>query len=467
MSPSASSGASGASTTSGTAPLWSEGAAASPPTSGEPLPHVVDVAVVGAGFTGLWTAYYLLRARPDLSVLVLEAEHVGFGASGRNGGWVSALWPVSPDVLARESGRAAALAQLAALRDTVDEVGRVDEAEGLGSGFTKGGALVVARTPAQEARARAEVEHASSWGTGTVWLDAAATRERLAALGALGATFSPHCARVHPRRLVDGLAGAVRRLGARVVEGTRVARAGDGVVVLEDGHRVTAGAVVLATEGWTGALPGHARSVVPVYSLMVATEPLSQAQWDAVGLAGREVFADHGHVVVYGQRTDDGRLAFGGRGAPYHWGSAVRPEFDHEESVFDALRSTLTGLLPQLEGVAFTHAWGGALGIARDWHPAVQWDPATRTGRAGGYVGDGVAATNLAGRTLADLVLGRSSALVDLPWVGHRSPRWEPEPLRWLGVNAGLRLAQLADREEDRTGRPARLGALLSRLTAH
>jgi glycine/D-amino acid oxidase-like deaminating enzyme len=206
---------------------------------------------------------------------------------------------------------------------------------------------------------------------------------------------------------------------------------------------------------------------VPVYSLMVATEPLRDEQWDSVGLAGREVFADHGHVVIYGQRTDDGRIAFGGRGAPYHWGSAVRPEFDHEERVFDALRATLLDLLPQLHGIRFTHAWGGPLGIARDWHPSVAWDPVTRTGRAGGYVGDGVAATNLAGRTLADLVLDRRTPLTELPWVGHRSPRWEPEPLRWLGVNAGLRLAALADREEGRSGRPARLGALLGRLTGH
>ncbi|WP_377641641.1 NAD(P)/FAD-dependent oxidoreductase [Oryzobacter terrae] len=457
----------GAASPAGSGPLWWDDAAPPAPASTDPLPLAVDVAVVGAGYTGLWTAYYLLRERPDLSVLVLEAEHVGFGASGRNGGWVSALWPVGPDVLARASGRAGALAQLATLRDTVDEVGRVDEAEGLGSGFTKGGALVVARTSAQADRARAEVEHASSWDTGTVWLDAAATRERLLVAGALGATYTPHCARVHPRRLVDGLAAAVRRQGARVVEGTRVARAGDGVVVLGDGRRVTAGAVVLATEGWTPRLPGYERTVAPVYSLMVATEPLSDEQWRRTGLDAREVFADHGHVVIYGQRTDDGRIAFGGRGAPYHWGSAVRPEFDLEEEVFGALRSTLTDLLPQLSGVRFTHAWGGPLGIARDWHPCVSWDPVTRTGRAGGYVGDGVAASNLAGRTLADLVLGRTSALVDLPWVGHRSPRWEPEPLRWLGVNAGLRLAHLADREESRTGRPARLGALLSRLTAH
>ncbi|MFQ6170272.1 NAD(P)/FAD-dependent oxidoreductase [Oryzobacter sp. R7] len=451
----------------GTGPLWWDDAAPRPPADTSPLPLSVDVAVVGGGYTGLWTAYYLLRTRPDLTVLVLEAEHVGFGASGRNGGWVSALWPVSPDVLARRYGRAAASAQLAALRDTVDEVGRVDEAEGLGSGFTKGGALVVARSAAQVVRARAEAEHAASWRMGTTWLTSEAARERLDAPGVLGATYTPDCARIHPRRLVDGLGALVRRMGARVVEGVRVARAGDGVVVLRDGRRVSAASVVLGTEGWTPSFPGHERSVVPVYSLMVATEPLSDEVWAGLGLAGREVFADHGHLVVYGQRTDDGRIAFGGRGAPYHWGSTVRPEFDHEGQVFAALRAHLLGVLPQLDGVGFTHAWGGALGIARDWHPSVRWDASTRTGWAGGYVGDGVAATNLAGRTLADLVLGRSSPLTALPWVGHRSPRWEPEPLRWLGVNAGLRAAHLADLEEARTGRPARLGALLSRLTAH
>jgi glycine/D-amino acid oxidase-like deaminating enzyme len=200
---------------------------------------------------------------------------------------------------------------------------------------------------------------------------------------------------------------------------------------------------------------------------MVATEPLTAAQWDGIGLAQREVFADHRHVVVYGQRTVDDRIAFGGRGAPYHWGSRVRPAFDHEPRVFEDLRRTLRQLLPQLEGVAFTHAWGGPIGIARDWHPSVGLDVATGLGWAGGYVGDGVAASNLAGRTLADLVRGRDTELTTLPWVGHRSRRWEPEPLRWLGVNAGLRVAEAADREEARTGRPAVQARLLTALTGH
>ena len=196
-------------------------------------------------------------------------------------------------------------------------------------------------------------------------------------------------------------------------------------MVLEDGRRVSAGAVVVATEGWTGSLPGLAREVAPVYSLMVATEPLSDEQWARVGPAGREVFADHGHVdhlrPAHRRRPD--RLR--GRGRPT---TGARPSGPSSttRSGCSRLRTTLRDLLPQLGGIRFTHAWGGPLGIARDWHPSVTWDPVTRTGRAGGYVGDGVAASNLAGRTLADLVLGRGTPLTELPWVGHRSPGGSP-----------------------------------------
>lgn len=431
------------------------------------VPASADVVIVGGGYTGLWTAHYLLQADPALDVVVLEAEHVGFGASGRNGGWVSALWPVGPTTLARRGGAQAARAMVAELQNTVDEVGRATESAAIDCGFHKGGAIALARSPAQAARARAEVDEAREWGVGTRWLNAAEASERLAASRVEGATFTPHCARVHPRRLVDGLAATVRAQGAQVHEGVRVEAIEPGRVTLAHGAQVTARHVIRATEAWTPTLPGQRRTVAPVYSLMVATEPLGAEQWSRIGLAEREVFSDHRHVVIYGQRTVDDRLAFGGRGAPYHFGSRIRPEFDHEATVFADLRATLTDLLPQLGDVRFTHAWGGPLGIARDWHPSVGHDPSTGLGWAGGYVGDGVAATNLAGRTLADLVTGRSSPLTQLPWVGHRSRRWEPEPARWAGINAGLRLAHAADREEARTGRPARIAPLLAALTGH
>ncbi len=432
-----------------------------------PLPAEADVTVVGAGYTGLWTAYYLLARQPQLSVLVLEAEHVGFGASGRNGGWVSALWPVPMSTLAGESGAAAARSMGAALRDTVVEVGRVATDEGIDASFAQGGVVLAARSPAQVERAREYAAAGTQWGDGTVWLDLPSARERVRMDGMLGATYNPHCARVHPRRLVDGLAAAVRSREGLIVEGARVASASPGRVVLESGETVRTGHTIRATEAWTARLSGLRRRVAPVYSLMIATEPLPASVWDEIGLSGRETFADHRHVIIYGQRTSDDRIAFGGRGAPYHWGSAIRPEFDSEPRVFAELERTLHELFPVLRGYAVTHRWGGPLGIARDWHPSVGYDPVARLGWAGGYVGDGVAASNLAGRTLADLILGRSTELTRLPWVGHRCPSWEPEPVRWLGVNAGLRMAGWADAEESLTGRPAVLGRVLSALTGH
>ena len=420
--------------------------------------------VVGAGLTGLWTAHYLAEADPSLRIVVLEAETAGFGASGRNGGWCSALFPASLDSLARRHGREAALAQHRAMRATVDEVGRVAAAEGIECDQVKGGTVVLARGPAQLARARAEVEHARSWGRDESelrLLDAEAAGGLLDATGTVGATYTPDCAALHPARLVRGLARAVERRGVRLHERTRVSAIEPGRAVTEHGT-VRAEVVVRATEAWTPQLPGLHRALAPVYSLVIATEPLPAATWEAIGLRRRETFSDHRHLIVYGQRTADDRLVFGGRGAPYHLGSRVHPAHDRDERVFARLHATLVELFPVLRGTRVTHAWGGPLGIPRDWCASVGLDRRTGLAHAGGYVGDGLATTNLAGRTLRDLVLGRDTELVRLPWVGHHSPAWEPEPLRWLGINAGLRATVLADVEERVTRRPS----VLARATA-
>ncbi|WP_240916910.1 FAD-dependent oxidoreductase [Nocardioides sp. HDW12B] len=444
-----------------------------PPVVRAPLAGDVscDVVVVGGGYTGLWTAYYLLEAAPHLSVVVLEAETAGFGASGRNGGWCSALFPMSPERLAALPGsdRAAAQAQHAAMRDAVDEIGRVAAAEGIDAGFHKGGTVVVARTDVQLERARAEVEHARSWGRGPDdlrLLDAAEASTMLAAEGVRGGTFTPDCAVVHPARLVRGLAHAVERRGGVIHEHSRALRLSPGLVEAERG-RVRARYVVRATEGYTPGLAGQRRAVVPVYSLVVATEPLGEERWREIGLADRPSFSEHRHLIVYGQRTGDGRLVFGGRGAPYHFGSAVAPGFDRDERVWASLREAVVEMFPTLRGVGFSHAWGGPLGVARDWCASVGLDRSTGLGWAGGYVGDGVSTTNLAGRTLRDLVLGRASDLTRLPWVQHRSPRWEPEPLRWTGINAGLRAMTMADHEERLTGRPSVVARAMAPFLGH
>jgi glycine/D-amino acid oxidase-like deaminating enzyme len=200
---------------------------------------------------------------------------------------------------------------------------------------------------------------------------------------------------------------------------------------------------------------------------MIATEPLSADAWDQIGLRRRETFADLRHMRIYGQRTADDRLAFGGRGAPYHFRSRTDPAFDRVRRVHSGLREVLVDLFPVVKDFDVTHEWGGALGVPRDWYASAGFDRSQRLAWAGGYVGDGVSTTNLAGRTLAQLITGNESDLTRLPWVGHRSRRWEPEPLRWLGVNGGRLLMTTADRAEARSGKPARRAKAFARMIGY
>lgn len=446
-----------------TTPLWADllpPREAVPPLDGD---AEADVVIVGAGFTGLWTAYYLLEHDPSLDVLLVEAETIGFGASGRNGGWCSALFPVSAETIARAHGREAALAMRAAMRDTVVEVGGVAAAEQIACDFAFGGAVTVARNRPQLERIASAVAAGAGWGDEAELLGPQELEEHVRADGAIGGAFTPDCARVQPAALVRGLLDVVLARGARLVEGTRALRIAPRAVVTAHGT-VRARYVLRATEAWSAHLPSARREVAPVYSHMIATEPLPDRAWAAIGLERGQTFTDGRHLIVYGQRTADGRLAFGGRGAPYHAGSAIRPGFDDPRGVAQHLERALVDLFPVLDGVVVTHRWGGPLAVPRDRMPSVGLDD-DGLGWAGGYVGDGVAAANLAGRTLADLVHGSDSELTRLPWVGHRSPAWEPEPVRWAGITAARRAAEWADRAEARTGHESRASALLDRLT--
>ena len=423
----------------------------------------VDVAIIGAGYTGLWTAYYLLAEDPTLRVAIVEAEYAGFGASGRNGGWCSALYPVTLSTLARDGGRDAAIAQYDAMIGSVAEVGRVVGVEHIDCDWAQGGTVVLARSSAQLARAREEVEESTSFGFDHLSMLAAdAAQSRLGATGVLGATYTPNCAVIQPWKLARGLADVVTDRGALLFEDTRATAIEPGRVITAGGS-IDAAFVLMATEGYTPMVPGQERRLVPVYSLMIATAPLPESVWRQIGLAERETFADFRHLIIYGQRTVDDRLVFGGRGAPYHFGSRVKGAYDSVPHVFAELRRALVDLFPVLADVEITHSWGGPLGLARDWQPSVGIQPSTGFGWAGGYVGDGVSTSNLAGRTLSALVRGSSDPVIRLPWVGHVSPQWEPEPLRWLGANAALRAMQWADAAEARNGRPSRLAGLVER----
>lgn len=438
---------------------------------GVPLPgdRDVDVAIVGGGYTGLWTAYFLTHAAPDLRICVIESEFTGFGASGRNGGWASALLPMSLDALARASSRSEAVRMQRTMFDVIRQMRDVVDREGWQVDWQQGGTLVVARSPLQWERAQREIARLRHWGFGAddyELLDAGQSAERIGTSDTLGAIFTPHCAAIHPAKLVRHLARTVRARGVDVYESTRAQRIEPGIVRTDRGA-VRAPVIVRATEGYTARIPQFRRAVIPVYSLMLATAPLRDDQLAEIGLANRQTFSDGRNLIIYGQRTADNRIAFGGRGAPYHFGSAIREEFDQHPTVHAELSRILVDLFPLLDEVPITHTWGGPLGIARDWWASVGLDRRTGLAWAGGYVGDGVGTSHLAGRTLSDLIMGQSTELTTLPWVNHHSRRWEFEPLRWLGTNLGVRVMTYADTKEARTQRPSRAAQIFSRQLGH
>ncbi|GAA5112695.1 FAD-binding oxidoreductase [Alloalcanivorax gelatiniphagus] len=419
------------------------------PSPTDPLPgdDTCDVAIVGGGLTGLWTAHYLREADPGLDVRVVEAEFAGFGASGRNGGWLSSELAGSARTYERVAGADGVERLRAALRASVDEVVTVAAREGIEADIVRSGVLTVARSEAQRQRLDGE-------------LTADQVADRIRVAGALSGHFDPDCARVHPARLVAGVARLVRERGVRVHEATRAVRVEPGTVVTERGT-LRAPVVLRCLEGFTAGLAGHRRDWLPMNSAIVVTEPLTDRQWAEIGWSGHELLGDEAHAYCYAQRTADGRIALGGRGVPYRFGSRTDVDGRTQDWTVESLRSTLTSLFPSLSGIGLDHAWCGVLGVPRDWSASVAYDPATGLGHAGGYVGSGLTATNLAGRTLRDLVLGRDTELTALPWTGHRVRRWEPEPLRWAGVHALYRLYRAADRREHaglpRTSRIARV----------
>ncbi|GAA2092050.1 NAD(P)/FAD-dependent oxidoreductase [Actinomadura alba] len=447
------------------------------PTARAPLPGTreYDVCIVGGGFTGLWTAYYLKQARPDMRIAILEKEFAGFGASGRNGGWLSAEMAGSRERYARAHGRDAVVALQRAMFDGVDEVARVAAEEGIVADIVKGGVLHVATNPAQRRRLHAGLAESRRWGFAEDdlrLLDRGEREDRLRVAGALDALHSPHCARVQPARLVQGLARAVAGLGVDIFESTAVTeirprgRAGEPAAAVTGRGTVRAEYVIRATEGFTAGIAGQRRQWLPMNSSMIVTEPLGEEIWKDIGWPGAELLGDEAHAYVYAQRTADGRIAIGGRGIPYRFGSRWDQWGATQPQTVAALWRMLGKLFPTAADARVDHAWCGVLGVPRDWCSTVHLDHDSGLGWAGGYVGNGVTTTNLAGRTLRDLLLHEETELTRLPWVDRRVRRWEPEPLRWIGVHLIYTLYRAADRRENhrlaRTSNYARLAGLIS-----
>ncbi|MFD2174014.1 NAD(P)/FAD-dependent oxidoreductase [Rhodobacter lacus] len=410
----------------------------------------VDVCIIGAGFTGLWAAYYLKRADPALSIAVVEKHFAGFGASGRNGGWCSGEFGWSREKYLQTGSRAGVIAFERHLRGTVAEISRICAAEGIEADLLQTDCLTYARSPAQMQRLRESLAEERDWGIGperVELLEGAAAAARITVPGALGALVTHGVARVQPAKLVRGLAAVVERLGVPIYEDTEVIGIAPHRVTTARGT-IAADRILRATEGFTPSLPGHARDWIPLNSALVVTEPVPAALWDEIGWQGAELLGDASHAYCYAQRTREGRIAMGGRGVPYRFGSGLDETGKTQAATIAALKAILYRMLPQTRGLRLDHAWCGVLGVPRDWCATVGLDPQTGIGWAGGYVGLGVSTSNLAGQTLADLVLGHDTERSALPWVNRLPRKWEPEPLRWLGIHGMYQLYAMADRHE-------------------
>jgi len=435
--------------------FWHESA----PGSLDPRPPLasdeqVDVAIVGAGFSGLWTAYYLSELQPGIRIALVEAEIAGFGASGRNGGFAAGVL-VGIDTLFDDPSLCDGAIRLQrAMFDSVDEIGRVCEHEGIDCHFAKGGSITVATVEVHRGRLRADLESLRALGFGEDdyrWLEPEECAARVRTSPNLGGLFLRHCAAIHPLRLARGLAERVESRGVKIYERSP-ARALEPRCVVTPGGRLRADVVVRATEAYTKGIPGHERALIPVHSMMIATEPLPESAWKEMGLANREGVSDPRRYVIYGQRTADDRLAFGTRGN-YFYGSRIFDRFSADDPNFAIVQRNAEALFPVLRDFRTTHRWGGSMGISRNWQPKVGIDRAAGFAWIGGYAGTGVAASNLAGRTLAELIVERDSERTALPLVGPPFPNWEPEPMRWIGVTGVKKIGASLDRAE-LSGRP-------------
>lgn len=441
--------------------LWSEDALR---WNFHPLSHAqsFDVVIVGAGYSGLWTAHHLLKRDSSLSIAILDAQQPGFGASGRNGGWCSAFSPMSLEAVAAQSSKQQAIELQQALINSIDEIGSYIATSGIECGWHKGGTLSFARIQPQLERITASIRMCRAFGFDESFLDyitADEARSRVQLPNSLGASFSPHCAAVHPAQLIDGLVRQLHTNGVHFFGSTRVTHIEPHVVTAQTPQgAVTASSrwIIRATEGFTARMSQYRRDVAPLYSYMIATSPLTEKQWNDIGWKNRETISDARNLVIYAQRTADGRIAFGGRGAPYKYSSRIGPKFDNNDTIHALIEKSMREMFPSIADLPVTHRWGGALGVHRDWFTSAHIDHNTHIASLGGYVGDGVAFSYVAAKEVAQSIVGVTPNLRPLPIVNHVSPRWEPEPLRYVGINSLLRLTSRADETETKTGRRSR-----------
>ena len=411
-----------------------------------------DVAIIGGGFSGLWSAFHLKKLNPALSIAIFEARHCGYGASGRNGGWASSDYPVYRSTLEKRYGAETTQRLMDSLTGAIDELGEIAETIAPAAHFVKSGTLMFARNQAQERRLRANEDDMHEWKS------AQELNELIRISQSRGGLFNSQSATVNPMGFIDGLVQFLIGQGVQIFEGVFATRVDGGV--LANSASVSAPVVIQATEVFSEPR----RNFIPLYSLMVATEPLSEEMWRSIGNDSRFTFAEGSHLINYAQRTSDNRIAIGGRGATYPFGSRLASDKENTTQVHEHLRKLVQQWFPVLKDVRFTHSWGGAVAITRDWEPYVQFDPNSGFGRLGGYAGDGVTMSYLAAKIIANLIEKTSNPVTQLHFVNRQLRMWEPEPLRYIAVNSLVKLSGVADTEEKITSRPSVVSRIIAPL---
>lgn len=418
-----------------------------------------DVAIIGAGFSGLWTAYYLKKLMPNSRIVIIDANEVGFGASGRNGGWCSGFMPNSIDELAELHGREAAIEMYRQSFATLDEIESVLVNENIDCDFHRGGTICGATNSVQASRVTSGITKFHDFGfteDDIRQLSQTEVEHRINISNLQLASYTPHCAVIHPAKLVDGLARVVEKLGVKIYENSPVTQYQSGSIKT---NHVTCRAqlIIRATEGFTSSIKTHRRILAPLYSYMIATSPLTESQLQTLGWKNRETYHDARNMIIYCQLTADKRIAFGGRGAPYHFASRVKPSYNTHPLIHEKICNSMRKIFEKIGDLEITHKWGGPLGVPRNWNPSVNFDARSGLGSLGGYVGDGVAASNLAARTMAHLIAEDNHELTQLCWANSQSRKWEVEPLRYFGINGLLKISESIDAYESKTNSPDRI----------
>lgn len=413
-----------------------------------------DVAIVGGGFSGLWSAYHLKQIQPALSIAIFEQNYVGFGASGRNGGWASAEYPTSSTRLIKEHGLQVYQNLRKCLIESIDEIGLIAKTHNWSIEYAKGGSLVFATNNAQLSRICQEIDNEHNF------LNSNEVKQLLNVKNIMGGLFTPHCAALNPFKLTRALAEHLEHLGVQIFENSRVEEIHDKKIQV-NGFDIDCQISIRATEAFTSR-KWMKNQQIPIYSLMVATEPLTADQLMQIRNMQRATFQEACHLITYAQITGDNRLAIGGRGVRYKLFSRLSQRSEIDNRMHSALERRALRWFPQLEGINFEYRWGGPVALTRKWQSYLNFDRSSGRAAIGGYVGDGVTLSYLAGKTLAQKI--NNIKTLNLPFVNQKIGKWEPEPIRYLAVNAGFKATVVADIEERMTNRPSLIANMVDPL---